>query len=114
MNVIYYTKKDGQNPVKEFIDSQNKKMITKIMMCICLLKEYGINIPRLYSKHIEDGIFELRIKQSSDITRILYFFIEGDTAILTNGFAKKTMKTPKKEIELAKQRRNDYKERNHK
>ncbi|MFQ9111530.1 MULTISPECIES: type II toxin-antitoxin system RelE/ParE family toxin [Butyribacter] len=27
-----------------------------------------------YSKHLEDGIFELRCKFGSDITRVLYFF----------------------------------------
>lgn len=112
MNVIYYTKKDGSNPVKEYIDSQDKKMIAKILMSIALLQEYGIKVPRLYSKYIEDGIFELRNIHSNDITRILYFFVEDDTAVLTNGFVKKTMKTPRREIELAKARRNDYKERN--
>ena len=35
---------------------------------------------------MEDGIFELRIKSGSDISRILYFFFVGDKAILTNGF----------------------------
>ena len=34
-------------------------------------------------------MFELRTKQGSDITRVLYFFIVGKKAILTNGFIKK-------------------------
>ena len=56
-----------------------------------------------------DGkIFELRTKVSSDITRILYFFVIEQKIILTNGFVKKTQKTPKNEIDLAKRRRNEY------
>ena len=34
-----------------------------------------------------------------------------DKAILTNAFVKKTDKTPKREIELAEKRRNDYQKR---
>ncbi len=48
------------------------------------------------------------MKSGTNITRILYFFVVGDKAILTNGFIKKTNKTPKKEIELAFKRKNDY------
>ena len=64
-----------------------------------------------YSEYLEDGIFELRTKQSSNITRILYFFVIGNKAVLTNGFTKKSQKTPKKEIELAKKYRKDYERR---
>lgn len=53
-----------------------------------------------------------RIKSSSDISRILYFFFVGDKAVLTNGFVKKTQKTPRKEIEKAKTYRKDYLRRN--
>lgn len=48
-----------------------------------------------YSKHLDDGIFELRCKFGSDITRVLYFFYYEGKIILTNGFVKKTQKTPK-------------------
>lgn len=61
-----------------------------------------------FSKHIEDGIFEIRNKVGNDITRIFYFFVIGQKIILTNGFIKKTQKTPKDEIALAKKYRNDY------
>ena len=43
--------------------------------------------------------------------RVLYFFCIGKKIILTNGFVKKTPKTPKKEIELAIIRRKEYMER---
>ena len=64
-----------------------------------------------YSEPISEGIFELRTKQGTDITRVLYFFFVGDLAILTNGFTKKTKKTPKNEIELAKKYKKDYERR---
>ncbi len=112
MNVIYYETNTGEKPIYDFIEDQDKKMKKKIFLVIHLLEEYGTEIDRKYSKYLDDGIFELRISQSSNITRILYFFIEGDTAVLTNGFVKKTMLTPRKEIELAKKYRKDFLERN--
>ncbi len=64
-----------------------------------------------YSKHLEDGIFELRGKVGSDISRVLYFFYHNGVIILTSGFIKKTRKTPKEEIQKAKRYRKDYLER---
>ena len=52
-----------------------------------------------------------RTKQGSDITRVLYFFIIGKKAVLTNGFIKKSQKTPKEEKELAKKYKADYERR---
>ncbi|MDY3060576.1 MAG: type II toxin-antitoxin system RelE/ParE family toxin [Fusobacterium sp.] len=57
-------------------------------------------------------MFELRIKFSSDITRIFYFFYVEDRAILTNGFIKKTQKTPTSEIEKALKYKADFERRN--
>ena len=42
----------------------------------------------------------------------MYFFVVGQKAVLTNGFIKKSQKTPRKEIELAKKYRQEYLERN--
>ena len=61
-----------------------------------------------YSKHIEDGIFELRAKIGTDISRVMYFFYSGKKIIITNGFIKKSQKTPRKEIMKAKAYREDY------
>ncbi|WP_368489730.1 type II toxin-antitoxin system RelE/ParE family toxin [Clostridium sp. BJN0013] len=61
-----------------------------------------------HSKPIKDGIFELRIKLGSDISRIFYFFCVGNRIILTNGFIKKTQNTPKSEIDRALRYKADY------
>ena len=59
----------------------------------------------------DDRIFELGCKLGNNITRVLYFFFYEGEIILTNGFVKKTNKTPREEIKLAKDRRKDYIER---
>lgn len=66
------------------------------------------NNSRSSSKYISDGIFELRSKQSSNITRIFYFFVFGSSIILTNGYIKKDQKLAEKEFEKAKKYCNIY------
>ena len=110
-DVDLYETKDKKRPVEEFILSLDNKMQAKAFGMIRLLEEKGTALREPYSKPLDDGIFELRIKQSSNITRVLYFFYIGGKIILTNGFVKKTQKTPPSEIEKAKQYRKDYLER---
>lgn len=107
-NVEFYQMVTGEEPAKEFLLSLDTKMRAKMSMTISLLQDNGYELREPYSKHLSEGIFELRAKVSSNISRVLYFFYFGNTIILTNGFIKKTIKTPPKEIEKAKKYRNDY------
>ena len=106
--VIFYDKPDGNEPVKDFLLSLDKKMRTKMLRTISILADNGTDLREPHSKFLGDGIFELRAKIGSDITRVLYFFFVGHRIILTNGFIKKTQKTPKNEIEEAKKCRAEY------
>lgn len=106
--VEYYELENGICPVEEFILKQDNKMQAKIFKNLELLEIRGNELREPFSKHIEDGIFEIRNKVGNDITRIFYFFVIRQKIILTNGFIKKTQKTPKTEIALAKKYRNDY------
>ena len=109
--LIAYEKENGEVPVEEFLNSVNPKMRAKIYGLMGILQEKGNMLREPYSKHLEDGIFELRCKFGSDITRVLYFFYYEEKIIMTNGFVKKTQKTPKGEILIAKDRRKDFIER---
>lgn len=109
--VLGYEKENGEVPVEKFLDSLDIKMRAKMFGMIELLQEKGNALREPYSKHLDDGIFELRCKAGNDITRVLYFFYYEGQIILTNGFAKKTQKTPPSELKLAKQRRKDFIER---
>ena len=109
--IIFYKTFDGKSPVEEFLDGLDTKMRAKILMSVRFVKQYGYNSREPYSKFLDDGIFELRAITGSDISRVLYFFTVGQKIVLTNGFIKKTQKTPKGEIERAKRYRADYLER---
>lgn len=55
------------------VDSIDKKMRAKLLRMILLPEEYGNELREPYSKLLGDGIFEVRAKQGTDITRVLYF-----------------------------------------
>lgn len=106
--IRFYEKENGEKPAEDFLFSLNDKMHVKIIRNLQLLREFGPALREPYSKALKNGIFEIRAKQSSDITRILYFFCVGHEIVLTNGFVKKTQKTPQGEIELAEKFREDF------
>ena len=109
--VEFYETEDGDTPVENFLNSLDIKMKNKLLMILSVLQEKGNMLREPYSKHLEDGIFEIRGKVGSDISRVLYFFYHNGKIIITNGFVKKTQKTPKREIETAKKYRKEYWER---
>ena len=110
--VEFYSTEDGKSPVTEFIDKLPTKLHSKTVRAIRFLREGGNQIKPPYSMPLGDGLFELRVKFSSDIVRIIYFYLNGKIIVLTNGFVKKQQKTPRSEIELAIKRRKLFMERN--
>ncbi len=109
--IIFYDKEDGRCPVQEFLDTLDPKMKAKTLWTIDLLEKNGPALREPFSGFIDDGIFELRTKQGSNITRVFYFFIVGKNIVLTNGLIKKTNKTPKSAIKIARKYKADYERR---
>jgi len=109
--VKFYEKENGDQPAKEFLLGLDIKMRAKMLNTIAILADNGYELREPYSKHLSEGIFELRAKVGTDITRVLYFFYVDKHIILTNGFIKKKQKTPPSEIDKAKKYRADYLQR---
>lgn len=111
VDVEFYTTSNGEKPAKDFLESLEPKMQAKMIKMIELLENNGHDLRMPYSEYLGNGIFELRAKVGSDISRELYFFFSGQKAILTNGFVKKTQKTPVKHLKIAKKYKQDYENR---
>lgn len=110
--VEFYQKENGEEPAKDFLLSLDAKMRAKMLRIIDLLEVNGPMVHMPYSEAIGNGLFEIRTKQGTDISRVLYFFAAGKKIILTNGFVKKTQRIPVREINLAQVYRRDYERRN--
>ncbi len=110
-SVEFYTKQNGEEPAKTFLMETDKKMRAKLLGLLEVLEEYGNQLREPYSKHLEDGLFELRCKVGNRNARVIYFFYYDHRIVLTHGFIKKTAKTPRSEVELAQKYRKDFLER---
>ena len=106
--VEFYDTEDGRTPAQEFLDSLEPKMNAKMVGLMEILEEKGYSLREPYSAPLEDGIFELRAVQGSNISRALFFFYVEGRIVITHGFIKKTQKTPRAQIELAKKYRADF------
>ena len=73
-----------------------------------MLETLGTRIGEPYTKHLEDGIWELRPGRN----RVLFFFFRNGTFILLHVFRKETGKTPQLEICRAKVECADWISRN--
>jgi phage-related protein len=107
--VNFYRLPNGTSPVEEFLDSLTGKQAQKVLWVLQLIEELN-EIPRQYFKKVVDseGIWEVRIQFGNDIFRLFGFFNGSTLLILTNGFAKKTQKTPMQVIALAVHRKKEY------
>lgn len=106
--VEFYDTEDGRTPTQEFLDSLEPKMNAKMVGLMEILEEKGYSLREPYSAPLENGIFELRAVQGSNISRALFFFYVEGRIVITHGFIKKTQKTPRAQIELAKKYRADF------
>jgi phage-related protein len=114
-NIEFYEKENKDIPVKYFLDSLPDKHKAKAYREIDLLAKYGIMLKEPYVKDIKrkeyKGLWELRIKFASDISRIFYFMPIKDRFVLLHGFVKKTDKIPDNELKMAKKYMEEYKRR---
>ena len=106
--VLYYETAAKECPVREFIDSQNKRNQAKMLSLISYLEEIGPQLPRPYADLLEEGIHELRVKLTGAQVRVLYFFCYRNFIILTHAFRKTTDKVPTVEVRKAQKYREDF------
>lgn len=107
-----YEKQNSECPVLSFIQSLSPMHRAKLEREIDLLEEFGINLAYPHTKKVQGeqykGLWELRVKFGSDISRIFYFLHIQDTFVLLHGFVKKSEDTPINELERAKGYMLDY------
>ena len=98
-----------KNYFSEFYEKQKQKVKDKILWTFRII-ETQQQIPTDYLKHMEgtEGLYEIRVQQGNDIFRVFCFFDEGRIIVLSNGFHKKSQKTPKNEIEKALKIKREY------
>lgn len=93
----------------DFYKPLDLKLKEKIKYTFELIKTVQV-IPIKFLSPLKgyEGLYEIRIEYQSNIYRIFCCFDKDQLVVLFNGFQKKSQKTPKKEIKLALQLKNEY------
>ena len=102
--VVYYLDEKGGNPVWEFISALPSDEREKCFEYIAYLEDMGEQVRRPVGDYLGGKLYELRPKQ----TRIIYFFMLKDYAVLVHAFRKKTNAIPDREIRTAFKNMEDF------
>ncbi len=110
--IEFYRTVSGASPVEEFLDSLSDQHAQKVAWVLRLVERLD-RVPEQYLKKLvgTDELWEIRIQTGGRNYRLLGFFHGSVLLVLTNGFAKKQQKTPRRELDLGAKRRSDYFER---
>lgn len=72
---------------------------------VWMITELGLeNMREPYVKHLEDRLWEMRMKGKDGIARAAYVTAAGKRVVVVHVFTKKTQKAPRRDIELALRR----------
>jgi len=86
-----------------------KGILANLLHIIEMIEEFGPALGMPYTASIGDGLFEIRAKGREGIGRSLFCVARGREMIIVHSFVKKSQKTPKKELDLARKRMKEVK-----
>lgn len=103
-NIFYY-----KNYYPDFFEKLKPEVKRKFNWTLQLISTIE-RIPKKYFEYLTGAteIYEIRVEVGCDIYPAFNFFDKGQLLILVNGFQKKTQKTRKSKIELAKKLKKQY------
>lgn len=102
LRVIFYRTTSGNEPVREWLKSlpsEDRKIIGDDLKTA----QYGWPLGMPLIRKLEAGLWEVRCRLQDRIARVI-FTVESDTMVLLHGFIKKSQKTPRQDLQLARQR----------
>ena len=87
------------------LDALPMDMRAKFERIVALIGDHGLEkVREPYVKHLEDKLWEMRLAGRDGIARAIYITASGRRVVVLRTFIKKTDKTPKRELELARAR----------
>ena len=79
-------------------------LLARYLRLTDLMLEFGSNLGLPHTKAIDNGLFELRVKSKEGIARVFFCTKVGKKIIMLHSYVKKSQKTPKKDLKIAKSR----------
>lgn len=103
-SIEYYVDDGGGSPVGDFLRGLDNRTFRRLEWSLEQLRARNVQAREPLVRHVEGKIWELREESSTNIYRLLYFFYTGRRIVLLHGFAKKTRKLPRRELDAALRR----------
>lgn len=95
----------------EFYKDVNKQILTmppgilaRFIRLLELMEKHGPNLGAPHTQSLSHGLFELRAKAKEGIGRGIFCYDNGRKVHILNAFVKKSQKTPKEILRIAKLR----------
>jgi len=110
ITAVFFATEAGAEPVRDWLKGLSKADRIRIGGDICTV-ELGWPIGMPVCRPLGSGLYEVRTTLTDRIARVL-FGIEGDDMLLLHGFIKKSQKTPKDDLVMARNRLKKYRSRN--
>ncbi len=107
VRVVFYQEGD-KVPVQDWIHRLSGDEQDACYDRLERLRHHGYELGFPAAEHLGAGIWELRTRVRKVRLRMLYFFHERETVVVTHGFHKDTKKVPPIEIKRAKEKRMRY------
>lgn len=107
LNVRFFTTDTGNEPVREWLKSLpviERRALGEDIKTI----QFGWPLGMPLVSHLDSSIWEVRARLATRIARVL-FVLDGNSMVLLHGFIKKEQKTPKPDLDLAKERLKHFK-----
>jgi len=90
--------------VKAGIDAWPDAIRARYIALTLRMVEYGPNLGMPHTEALGGGLFEIRAKGREGIGRAFYCALKGQRLVILHEFIKKSQKTPKRELRLARKR----------
>ncbi|WP_426577077.1 type II toxin-antitoxin system RelE/ParE family toxin [Xenorhabdus stockiae] len=100
---------DFYHGVMDSILDMPPKIQARMLKLLELMEQHGANLGQPHTKPMGDGLFEVRAKAQEGIGRGLFCYLDGSNIYVLHAFVKKSQKTPKKDLDLAKSRMKEVK-----
>lgn len=104
MNIKFYKKVSGKQPIIEFLNKLPVDEEARIAGCLVNIEKLGFNSPRVSFRQVKGALWEIKIKTQRSGYRLFYFCIRSEILVILHIYKKQSQKAPRKEIEIAEKR----------
>ena len=95
---------------REELEALPEDIRARFERIVDLIKSKGLSqVHEPYVKHLEDKLWEMRMSGKDGIARSIYVTASGQRVVILHSFMKKTQKTPKSALDIARARAKEIK-----